>query len=74
VVLNAKPSDEKNVADVVEKLDVTKPVLLVNWLRFVGAPVSCEYGKDRLERVVIELTEVVAARSVIKRLSERAFV
>ena len=40
MVLNAKPSDENQLADVVEKLDVTKPVSFVNALSAVGFPVT----------------------------------
>ena len=34
----------------------------------VGVPVSCEYGSERLDNVVIEATEVVAARRLSKRV------
>ena len=39
-----------------------------------GVPVSCEYGKERLGRVVMLFTEVVAARFVMKEERPRASV
>jgi hypothetical protein len=44
------------------------------YAKVAGVPVSCEYGSERLGNVVMLATLVVAARSMTKRASDRAFV
>ena len=53
------------------RVEVALPVRANGYPEMLGVPVSCAYGRERNGSVVILATEVVAARSVMKRASKR---